>query len=382
MSFPVLAPSVRESTLPAWVAPIIAAVVVQVALLAGYVARFGGDMSALVCARADSVGHFPFEQVHTSQSQEGFDGQFYYVIARNPWAKQDDRRIPMPGYRQVRILYPALAWLGSGGGDPQRLLWALPAVNLLALIGLAALGTLFALRFGRSPWWGFFLPLLINASTPALRDLTDPLATLAVFGLLATYVWRGNAVALALWAVAAVFSREQNALIVGLIVALTALERKWLTASLLLLVLAAFGGWVWYLHNLYGVWPFVPGNFDTPFAGLAYRWNHLNGDAVAKAAPIHAAGLVYVASQILLCVLMPLYRAPRAVALTALAGVALAILASSAIYMDGHSYTRVFVWMPLGIWLWTVHSGRTWPALVLAPAMLWPCYAVFQVWRR
>jgi hypothetical protein len=382
MSFPVLAPSVREGSLPGWVGPVVAAVVVQVGLLAGYVARFGYDVSALVCVREDAVGLPPFEHVRTSLSKEGFDGQFYYAIARDPWHKQDQHVVVAPGYRHMRVLYPALGWLASGGGEPRRLLWALPGVNVAAFAGLAFFGALFAGRFGRSPWWGFFLPLLVNAGTPALRDLTDPVATLAVFGLIATYLLRGNVVALALWAAAAVFAREQNAAVVVLVAGLALVERRWLAAAAGAAALAAWGVWVWQLRQMYGTWPFELGNFDWPFAGMWYRWQHLNGDAAARSAPIHLAGLAYVAAQVVLSLLVPLYRAPRVVTLVALAGAALAVLSGPAIYMDGHSYTRVFVWMPLGVWLWAVHSGRTWPAVLLAPAMLWPAYALFQVWRR
>src|SRR5260221_2045576 len=179
MSFPVVVPSVRPSVLPVWIGPVFAATIVQALLMAGYLSRFGGDPSAFVCAREDAVGRFPFEHVHTSMSREGFDGQFYYVIARDPWHKQDERIIPSPGYRQVRILYPALGWLISGR-DARRLLWALPAINLLAFAGLAVMGTLFAVRFARTPWWGVFLPLLVNAGPPGLRDLVGPICILAL----------------------------------------------------------------------------------------------------------------------------------------------------------------------------------------------------------
>ena len=381
MSFPVVVPSVRQSVLPAWIGPTFAAVVVQAALMAVYLARFGGDPSALVCVRQDAVGKFPFEYVRTSLSEEGFDGQFYYAIARDPWHKQDERAIVLPGYRHQRILYPALGWLLSGG-DGKKLLWALPAVNLMAFGALAGLGAVFATRFGRNPWWGFFLPLMVNAGTPALRDLTDPLATLALFGLLATVICRGSGIALMVWAAAAAFSREQNVLVIGMIGASLLLQRRWLAVGALALVLAAWGGWLWRLREMYGYWPFAGDNLAAPFAGMWYRLQHLRGDEAARAAPIHAVGLIFILAQVGVCLIMPLWRAEKVVALTALAGAALAVCGGPAIYMSGHSYMRVFAMMPLGIWLWTVHSGRTWPALLLSPALLWPCYALFQVWRH
>src|SRR5216684_4056159 len=217
MSFPIVVPASQQSTFPRWIGPVVVAAVIQIALFAGYLARFGGDPSALVCVRADAAGTWPYEHVRTSLSQEGFDGQLYYVIARDPWHAQDSHVVVDPGYRHMRILYPALAWAASGGGDPQRLLWALPAINLLAIAGLAGFGALFATKFNRSPWWGLLLPLVLNATTPALRDLTDPLAMFCAFALLAAWLLRGNAFVLALLAAAAAFSREQNVAIVGIV---------------------------------------------------------------------------------------------------------------------------------------------------------------------
>src|SRR2546423_1293192 len=131
MSFPVIVPAPRQNALPGWVGPVVVAVAFQAALFAGDLARFNGDPSALVCVRPDAVGTYPFEKIRVGLSTEGFDGQLYYVIARDPWHAQDSRVVADPGYRHMRILYPALAWAASGGGDPQRLLFVLPAINVL-----------------------------------------------------------------------------------------------------------------------------------------------------------------------------------------------------------------------------------------------------------
>jgi hypothetical protein len=249
-------------------------------------------------------------------------------------------------------------------------------------MGLAAFGAVFAVNFNRSPWWGLLLPLMLNATTPALRDLTDPLAMFCAFALLATWLLRGNAIVLAFLAAAAAFSREQNVAIVAIVLSAALWNRSWLKATGLILALAAWAGWVIHLRQLYGQWPFEVGNLGVPFSGMLYRFDHLRGDLATNAAPIHAFGLAYIALQVLISLTMPLFRAERIATLTAWAGAALALCGTAAIYMDGHSYTRVFAFMPLGIWLWTVHSGRTWPALLLSPALLWPCFAVFQVWRH
>src|SRR5262249_36145880 len=148
------------------------------------------------------VGEYPFEHVHSSLSKEGHDGQIYYIIARSPFERQDPHYVVAPHYRHVRILFPALAW-ALAGGDPQRLLWVMPALNSLAVIGLAGLGAMFAMRFGRSPWWGLLLPVVLNAATPALRDFTDPAAMFCAFALIAAWLLRARVIVLTIAAAAA-----------------------------------------------------------------------------------------------------------------------------------------------------------------------------------
>jgi hypothetical protein len=361
--------------------PVTASVLVHLLLMAGYVAAFQGDISALVCVNEPSIGRFPFEHVTTGFSKGGFDGQFYYILARDPWHALSAEYVDMPAYRHCRILYPVLAWLLSGGGDPVLLLSALPAVNLLCIGALAWLGAVLASHYGRSPWWGFMLPLVLNAGGPALRDLTDPLAATAVCGLVTAWLLSWRAHWLFLWAAAALFSREQNLAIVAIVILGCWTQRSWKNIAALTAAVAAFGIWVAGLYATYGVLPFGMGNFAAPFAGMWSRWLHLDGHFAATHLPIHAVGLAFVVLQVSLCLVLPLFRPERTTMLIALAGAALAILGGPAIFDDGHSYTRVFLWMPLGLWVWAVQTGRRWPILVMSPAALWPVFAVLQVWR-
>jgi hypothetical protein len=226
-------------------------------------------------------------------------------------------------------------------------------------------------------------PFLLNASTPALRDLTDPLATAAIFGFLIGWLRLWNVWTLCLFAAAAVFGRETNVAVVGLALAATVWMRDWPRAAGLAVVLLGWIGWAVFLGIQYGALPFATGGFDWPFAGIYYRLAHLRGDAVSGGAPIHAVGLAYVGALALIAVVaMPICRANAILTLTALMGALMAICGSSYIFMDGHSYTRVFIFLPLGILLWGLQSGRVWPLCALAPALLWPAYALAQVWLR
>ena len=103
--------------------PVAAAVAFHLALLAMYLPAFHGDLSSLVCVGQERIGAPPFEAVRVGFVTGGFDGQFYYAIARNPWTWHR-AELDVPAYRHVRLLYPALAWALSGGGNPYRLFWA------------------------------------------------------------------------------------------------------------------------------------------------------------------------------------------------------------------------------------------------------------------
>jgi hypothetical protein len=252
-----------------------------------------------------------------------------------------------------------------------------------------------ASRYGRSTWWGFLLPVVVNVGAPALRDLTDPVATAAACGLLTAWLLGWRPIWLACWAVAAVLSREQNLAIVGIVLfgCLTAnrgpglffrREKRLVSpyaAAALLVTVAVWLAWVGVLYGFYGTLPFLRVNVGAPLAGMWWRWTHLEGQVGAARLPIHAVAMVFLTMQIAISLLLPLARAEATAMLTALAGAALAFLAGPAIFENGQSYTRVFLWMPLGIWIWSMQTRRSWPIMLLSPAALWPLFALVQVWR-
>jgi hypothetical protein len=362
--------------------PVAAAAAVHLALLAGYVAAYHGDVSALVCASSDRVGRAPFEAVHTGFGKGGFDGQFYYVIAQNPWRRQG-AVIDDPPYRCQRLLYPALAWALSAGGDPRLLLWVLPALNLGFVCVLSWLGARTARHHGRSEWWGLLLPFAVNAGMPLLRDLTDPLAVCAVAGLATAWLLRWRAWVVVLWAAAAVFAREQNAAVIGCVLAAALWRRRWGAAAGLTATLAAWAGWGCFLWHVYGQPPLPNLNgqlVGLPFAGMWDRWADLTSGGAAMAA-VHLFGMGMLTVQVVLAVHAATQKGSRVLAGVALLGAALAVFAGRAAYEGAFDYSRLFVWAPLGVWYQSLHAQRRWPLLLLTPAALWPLSAVVQAWR-
>jgi hypothetical protein len=361
--------------------PVLVAAGFHAALLACYVAAFGGDPGILVCVGSEHAGRPPYEAIARGLQKTGYDGQFYYAIARSPWGRHEAELDCAA--RQVRILYPALSWLLSGG-DVHRLLWAMPLVNLLAVAGLTGLGARLALRHGWSPWWAVLLPLAVNVAMPLLRDLTDVLSTLTVCGLLVSWLLGGRWWALSLWAAAAVFCREQNVALVLVVLLAAAWRHRLRTCAGLGAVLALWGAWVCTLRGMYGTWPFLDaqGHLGMPLGGMLLCWR----PAVAGSrtyALFHDLGLLLVLAEIALAVYLVVRpRVDPVLVLATLAGAALAALGGVALYEDRWSYTRVFAWLPLGIGLACLQTRWRWPLIGLSTSVLLPLAAVAKAWMR
>jgi hypothetical protein len=361
--------------------PAAATALLHAALLVCYVGGFGGDVSALVCVDRNVIGEPPYEAVTVGFDTCGYDGQFYYAIARAPWQKHDLHNDD-GAIRQARILYPAICWFLSCGGDPNALLWVMPLVNLLAIAGLAWIGAAWAVHQGWNAWWGCLLPIAVNAGLAALRDLTDPVAILSVCGLLFAWLMHKRWWILTVWAAAALFAREQSVVIVLIIFSLGLWHGRFRTVVALAAVMLFWFAWIFTLRRMYGEWPFLPseGNTGLPFAGMVYRWTHLGFSTSKQAAVLHVLRMLHLTAEIGLVVLLIRQGGDRAVLLIALAGAALAVIGGISLYIDGWSYTRVFAWMPLAIWFGYLQARRRWPLVYLSLALFWPLVVVIRVW--
>jgi len=108
----------------------------------------------------------------------GYDGQFYYRLARDPFtAAVEDHgvRFDAPAYRQQRILYPIMAW-SLAFGDANLTPWALILLNWLALCCLAWLAGAFFFDQGGHALKGALVALYPGFQLSLARDLTEILA--------------------------------------------------------------------------------------------------------------------------------------------------------------------------------------------------------------
>lgn len=144
---------------------------------------------SVVLARA---GWDPFELVRAGtqfsegvpDGTEGYDGQFFYYIARDPDPQRVAPLLDVPAYRYQRILVPLLARAASLG-NPAWLPWMLPLVGLAAhLGGVHLLSRLFE-RWGANRWYALGYGLLLGCLLSIRLALPETLA----FALVIAAVW-------------------------------------------------------------------------------------------------------------------------------------------------------------------------------------------------
>jgi hypothetical protein len=150
-------------------------------------------------------------------SDEGYDGQTVYLIARDGFAAAP--YIDVPAYRFQRILLPAAGAVLALGQD-DLLHWALFAVNLLALGVSTYLLERLLMDFGVSRWYALGYALSAGVLGAARLLTTEPLA----YGLV----------------IAAIYSlhKHDNWWLAALLFALAALAKE-----TTLLFVGAYGLW-------------------------------------------------------------------------------------------------------------------------------------------
>ncbi|WP_447979737.1 AZOBR_p60025 family cell surface glycopolymer formation protein [Candidatus Nitrospira bockiana] len=109
---------------------------------------------------------------------DGYDGQFYYRLALNPFTSKPAEfgiELDNPFFRQQRIFYPLLVWSLSGGNERAVVLWLL-LVNFIAISVLALIAGLIAQVSGRHALLGLTFSLYPGFLFTISRDLTEILA--------------------------------------------------------------------------------------------------------------------------------------------------------------------------------------------------------------
>lgn len=153
----------------------------------------------------------------------GFDGQFYYFIAHDPFhAYQLMDNAP---YRYQRIVYPLLAMLLSLGQTaliPSVLLF----INFVSIVVSTEVVSRLLIRHGLSPWYSLAIGLYFGQTTAIVFDTTEAFTCfLLCIGLLLIDKKRMNWAAILMGL--AVLSRETAVLFVGGFILYYFFQKRW-----------------------------------------------------------------------------------------------------------------------------------------------------------
>lgn len=238
----------------------------------------GGNFFRFVVLGENYVNRAILPEHALVETEHGYDGQFFYHYAVNPFSTNYDEsgvQVDSPPYRQQRIAYPLLAWL-LAFAQPGLVPITLVLINLLAFWGatwrIHQIASFLSLPT-RTRWIGLLLPGLWMSLARDLSEVCEVFFLLsAIWAFLQKRSWP-----LATWLLLATFTRETS-VILTLPLALSHIRSSLnasgsshrLTSLASLLPFGLFAGYKYLLANLYGGYPSGGGleNFTWPFLGL------------------------------------------------------------------------------------------------------------------
>ena len=204
---------------------------------------------------------------HVASGTWGYDGQFYYQIARNPLGAA--RYMDNAPYRYQHLLYPLLAWLLSLGQAP-LVPYTLLLINLAAIVGSVEIVSRLLSKNGLSPWFSLALGLYYGLAVGLTFDTTEPFTCV----LLCLGIWsleKKHWLLAALWMGLATISREIAVLFPLCLATAFVWNRQWKGAisfiCLGVLPLPIFLGALTVIFGHTGV-TFGPPFEHLPFAGI------------------------------------------------------------------------------------------------------------------
>lgn len=142
-------------------------------------------------------------------SSRGYDGQYYYRLALNPFTRERTEwgiKLDNPAYRQQRIIYPLIVWMLSLG-QPGPVPWLMILVNLVAVSFIGWMGAKYVASLGVQPIWGIVFSFYPGFLLTIARDLTEIVAILFLLSGL-FFLRRGKGVYATCAFTLAVLSRE------------------------------------------------------------------------------------------------------------------------------------------------------------------------------
>jgi hypothetical protein len=238
-----------------WLLGLLAALGVFAWQFATVHANYRGNWTAFFCTAGEGRVPPALEAAtYRFTGTPGYDGQFYRLIAHDPFLRKGYHRyLDDPAFRSRRILQPALAWLLVAGHAPWLDLGCFLSLYLCVFLGTASAALYFESR-AQPPWWALAFPLLPGVLVCVDRMTVDTALYAALAAALAAAARRRWSLCL-LAAACAALSRDLG-LLVPAGFALSALtQRHWRRAALFALTTLPTFAWYSWLSAHFPVRP-------------------------------------------------------------------------------------------------------------------------------
>ncbi len=205
--------------------------------------------------------------LHIPTANPGYDGQFYYQIARDPL--HATQFLDKPAYRYQRIVYALLVFVLSAG-QTALVPYMLLLVNFVSIMVSVEIVARLLTKYGLSPWFSLAFGLYFGQTAALLFDTTEPftyaLVCLGVLLIEKEYI-TGAAISMGL----ATLSRDTAILFPLGYTLFFLLHRRWGNVArfiaLTFLPLLLWYGFLWGIFGETGV-KSAPPFEHIPFAGL------------------------------------------------------------------------------------------------------------------
>ena len=191
---------------------LIIAISVAMLLSLGRLIKSNFDSSWFIVAGSDYVDPAKTPLPIIVQPGQGYDGQFFYRYALNPFDFNNTLygiKVDHPPYRVQRIAYPFLAWLLSCCGNPHLVPWAMLFLNIAAFTGIFFYTNKFIAFVNGDIKQGLFPLFLCGIYMSLSRDLSEVVELFFFTGSI-YYLFISNYFWLLVFATFTVLSRETS----------------------------------------------------------------------------------------------------------------------------------------------------------------------------
>jgi len=358
----------------------------------------GFDWTYFVVLGNDSASEtLDFTDVMT-QEGAGYDGQFYYGLAQEPFSFEKVKGgviIDHPPYRHQRIFYPFLVHLASFG-IKSLVPFMLVLINVISLFVISQVVSSF--QFLQKVKWSFLLPFLISGLWMSLsRDLTECVEVaflmLAFYGLLNKKLGQ-----FILFSSAVLLTRETSIIYVGAMAVMwfwRDYEERSFSAALGNLLFLSFpvlllAGWKYMLLISYPTSEIVSAgsNITFPFNGIYMSFVvNLNGIETTRDLVEFAVWITFIIWQFTLFALgirsmVFQFKAnfvSGALSVLSLIGICFASLFSISIYIDDWAFLRILAALDVFLMLLVLERKKQLPNWFLAATVALAVITIIRV---